>query len=124
MRLRTLFLLALVVVAGACREQYDAGRDASLKQALTSTRGAIARFRHDQRRYPQKLDELVPKYLPTIPVDPFTGSSTTWKLTTEETVSPSADFQTGTVTAAPSVIIDLHSSAPGADQSGVLYSNY
>ena len=59
----------------------------------------------------------------SIPADPVAQSSD-WRVTTEETVQPSSDFQTTTAPVAPSVIIDVHSSAPGADRNGVLYSNY
>lgn len=123
MNLRALPLLALFVVLGAC-ERYDAERDAALKQTLTSMRTAIARFHQDNGRYPKSIDKLVPKYLRKIPNDPFTHSSTTWRVTTEETVQPSSDFQTDTVAAPTAVVIDVHSTATGADRNGVLYSNY
>ncbi len=32
---------------------------------------AVRAFRHDQRRLPLQLEELVPDYLPSIPIDPF-----------------------------------------------------
>ena len=118
-----LLLLTLLVLLGAC-ERYDAGRDAALKETLTSMRSAITRFREDNGRYPRSLGELVPHYLPRIPADPFTKSSTTWRVTTEETVQPSSDFRTETIATIPSVVIDVHSTAPGADQNGMLYSNY
>ena len=123
MKSRALPLLALLLLAAAC-ERYDVARDAALKQAVTDMRGAIARFRQDNGRYPHSLAELVPKYLPQIPTDPFTNSSTTWRVTTEETVQPSSDFQTETVASSPSVITDVHSTAMGADRNGMLYSNY
>jgi hypothetical protein len=34
---------------------------------------ALAAYRSDNRRYPAKLNDLAPKYLPTIPVDLFSG---------------------------------------------------
>jgi len=120
---RALSLLTLLVLIGACKRD-DAGRDVVLKEAVTSMRGAIARFHLENGRYPQSLEELVPKYLSKIPDDPFTHSSTTWRVTTEETVQPSSDFQTATPATVPSVVIDVHSTAPGADRNGVLYSNY
>lgn len=123
MNLRPIHLLALLVVLGAC-DRYDVQRDETLRQQLAGMRSAMTRFRVDQGRDPHSLDELVPKYLRAIPVDPFTQSSTTWRVTTEETVLPSSDFQTGTVAAATSVVIEVRSAAPGADRNGVLYSNY
>ena len=115
------FLLALLALA--CREPYDAQRDEALKQTLAQMRTAIGRFRADQGQHPPSLEALVPKYLPRIPVDPMTGAAT-WRLTTEDTVEPSADFTTGAPAGAASVVVDVHSGAPGADRNGVLYSNY
>lgn len=94
-----------------------------MKSNLTQMRQAIASFHKDNGRYPYSLDELVPNYIRRIPADPMTGSKT-WRPVTEETVQPSSDFTTGTAAAPRSVIIDVQSAAPGADASGVLYSNY
>jgi len=38
---------------------------------LLSTELAIRTFRNEEGKLPRSLDELVPEYLPTIPVDPF-----------------------------------------------------
>ena len=86
-------------------------------------RTAIAKYKTDTGQYPQSLEALVPAYLPGIPADPLTNAAD-WRVTTEETVQPSADFQTTTVAAPASVVIDVHSSAPGADRNGVPYANY
>lgn len=37
---------------------------------------ALAQFHKDHSRWPASLDELVPKYLPSIPVDPYTADNT------------------------------------------------
>ncbi len=113
----------LIVMSSAC-ERYDVARDESLKKSVTEMRSAMARFRRETGRHPRSLAELTPKYLPQIPTDPFTHSATTWRVTTEESVQPSTDFQTATVPAPQAVIIDVHSTATGADRSGMLYSNY
>ena len=87
-------------------------------------RAAIAKYKADTGRYPVSLNDLVPKYLTAIPVDPLTQTAG-WRVTTEETVQPNADFQsTTTAEAAQPVVIDVHSSAPGADRNGVPYANY
>jgi general secretion pathway protein G len=123
LRFRALSVLALLVVAGAC-ERYDAERDATLRQNVAGIRKAITNFRQDTGRYPYTLEELVPKYMREIPEDPFTNSTTAWRLTMEETVQPSSDFQTDTAAAPRPGIVDVHSTAQGADRNGVLYSNY
>ena len=120
-RSRALVLLAVTLIA--CRETYDVQRDVTLKAHLTQMRAAIARYRADNGSYPPSLAALTPHYLPSVPADPFTQQPN-WRLTTEETVVPSADFTTGASAAATSVVVDVHSAAPGADRDGVLYANY
>ena len=86
-------------------------------------RGAIAKYKQDHGRYPAKLTDLVPNYIRAIPTDPIT-QAIDWRVTTEETVQPSADFQSATTAPATSVVIDVHSSAEGTDRNGVPYANY
>jgi len=42
---------------------------------------ALAGYHHDHERYPAKLDDLVPKYLPTIPGDLFSGKALVYRPT-------------------------------------------
>ena len=121
--MRSRALLFLAVLALACREKYDVQRDETLKQTLSQLRGAIAKYRADRGTYPPSLEALVPRYLPRIPADPVTQKAD-WRVTTEESVQPSADFTTGTAPAASSVVVEVHSAAPGADRNGVPYANY
>jgi len=107
----------------ACREKYDAERDAVLKDQLTQMRTAIAKYRADKGSFPPSLDALTPKYIRRIPADPIT-LDTNWRLTTEESVQPSADFTTAASSASSSVVVDVHSAAPGSDRTGVPYANY
>ena len=120
MRLRA--LLALALFALACKGNEDVlRREEALRQNLAQIRGAIAAYRAEHGRHPARLEDLVPKHLPAIPADPMGGD---WRVTTEETVQPSSDFQTGTSEAPQSVVIDVHSGAAGKDASGVPYANY
>lgn len=103
MLLRRAMSIAVVVllIAGAVAAwQYnkmrqldrETSRAESLRSALNEIRGAIERFESENGRRPDSLDELVPRYLTEIPVDPITGSASTWRVVTEETVRPSSDF--------------------------------
>ena len=85
---------------------------AALRSMLAEMRGAIAKYREDNGRHPRSLEELVPKYLRSIPVDPFTQSMN-WRVTTEESVTPSEDFTPGGAPKSETVIVNVHSSAPG-----------
>lgn len=121
-RTQALLLVALLLIS-AC-ERYDPSRDQALRETLATMRAALEKFRSSEGRYPHSLEELVPKVLPQIPVDPLTGSATTWRLTTEETVRASSDFALDTGAVEQPVVIGINSGAPGADRNGTLYSNY
>lgn len=114
-------VVAIVLAGGFTAVQVKKNMDAARQQAkvnalhdaLAQMRGAIAKFRADHGRYPHTLLELMPKYLHVIPIDPMTGAADTWRLTTEETVQPSEDFSADTGAKSETVVIDVHSSAPG-----------
>lgn len=53
-------------------------KEAVLKTNLREIRESLEKHYADQGKYPSSLDELVPKYLRVVPIDPFTKSSTTW----------------------------------------------
>jgi general secretion pathway protein G len=115
-------LLVFALLALACRD-HEAEAAAVTRQHLVKMRAAIARYKAETGQYPSTLEELVPKYLRRIPTDPLTQAAD-WRVTTEETVQPNIDFQNTTAPAPTSVVIDVHSSAPGADRTGVPYANY
>lgn len=85
-------------------------REAQLKQQLSQMRQGIAKYKEKHGRYPRRLDDLVPQHIPAIPVDPFTNSSTNWRLTTEQTVEPNTDFTSSTAQG-EIYIVDVHSGA-------------
>lgn len=116
-------MFALFALACKDHEQQQIQRETALKGNLAEIRKAIANYKTDHGQYPPTLESLVPNYLRKIPLDPITMAAD-WRVTTEETVQPSSDFQTTTSAPASSVVIEVHSSAPGADRSGVLYANY
>ena len=113
----------LAFLAIACKDTERIEREDALKANLSEMRKAIANYKADRGQYPAKLEDLVPNYIRVIPKDPMTMAAD-WRVTTEETVTPSTDFQTTTEAPAPAVIIDVHSSAPGTDRNGVPFANY
>ena len=130
---RLAIILGVIMILGAAygthviqREKHRAaGRRAVLHDHLATMRKAIDNFYAAEKRYPKSLQELVPKYIRTIPKDPITGSDTTWRVTTEETVQPNNDFVSGA--AAPKTekyIVDVHSGASGKDANGVRFADY
>ena len=125
MRFRAFVVSALValVALASCKDEKRIRREEALKQNPAVMRQAIANYRRDHGRYPGSLNDLVPNYVRRLPTDPIT-EAVDWRVTTEETVQPNSDFQTTTTEAAKPVVIDVHSSAPGADRNGVPYANY
>ena len=98
-------------------------RAAALADNLAAMRKAIDNFYAQEKRYPRSLEELVPKYLRRIPLDPVTGDSE-WRLTTEQAVQPSNDFSTAAPAKTETYVIDVHSSASGKDANGKPFADY
>lgn len=91
--------------------QTDKARETVLRENLSSMRDSIDRFRADQGKYPQTLEELVEKkYLREVPLDPVTRSRSTWK------TSPSPDGKPG--------VYDVRSGAPGKGADGSDYASW
>lgn len=91
--------------------QADKAKETVLHQNLAAMRDSIDRFRADQGRYPQTLDELVQKrYLREIPMDPVAQSRTTW------TTQPPADGTPG--------VYNVHSGAKGKAKDGTEYGSW
>lgn len=54
-------------------------KEAVLRETLYNFRDVIDQFYVDNGKYPESLNDLVPKYLRSIPVDPFTKTSDDWQ---------------------------------------------
>ena len=81
-------------------------KETALRQTLAVTRDALDKFYGDNGKYPDSLDALIAKrYLRSLPVDPITGSNSSWT-----TVAPE-DPEKGQV-------YDIHSGADGAGRDG------
>jgi general secretion pathway protein G len=60
-------------------------KESLLRNNLFTLRNMIDEYSIDKQKAPQALDDLVSEgYLRSVPVDPMTGSSSTWKLIMEE----------------------------------------
>ncbi|WP_265596301.1 hypothetical protein [Verrucomicrobium sp. BvORR106] len=81
---------------------------------LTLLQIAIRRYELDQDKLPAQLDELVPKYLPAVPTDPFANAPMRWNPNKQALYSVGLDF------------IDdggkfWRPAAPGESDMGMLY---
>jgi general secretion pathway protein G len=123
-------IIGVVILLGAAyatltirkEKQAHFARAAALADNLATMRNAIDNFHAEEKRYPRTLQELVPKYLRRIPVDPVTHDP--WRVTTEESVAPRNDFTTDAPAKTETYIIDVHSSAAGLDANGKPFADY
>ena len=120
-------ILAAIAVPQFARSP-DKAREAVLKTDLHTMRESIDQYFADKARYPDSLDTLVEEgYMRSVPVDPFTQSSSTWKLifsgeageASEDLAGP--ESETG---AAGPGIFDVRSGAGHRALDGTLVSEW
>ena len=108
-----LAIVALLLTIAVPRyfQTIDASKEKILAENLHATRDAIDKFYGDTGRYPDTLEELVEKrYLRSMPVDPITGSTTTWIL-----IPPEEQFKGS--------VYDLKSGAQGNNADGKAFGD-
>lgn len=92
-------------------------REAVLKDDLYTMRKLIDEYTLDKQRPPSTLDEIVDAgYLHAIPVDPFTGSTETWRTDTED-----VPLSVGQTTPG---LVDVHSGSDETALDGTAYSSW
>ncbi len=90
----------------------EKSKEATLRQDLAVIRDALDKYYGDNGRYPDALEELVKrKYLRSLPIDPITGSATTWLI-----VAPDSSEKGG--------VYDVKSGAPGNARDGSEYRGW
>ena len=83
--LELLIVVSIVgILASVAEPSYQGAvrkaREATLRQDLFILRDVLDQYRADKGQYPKALPELVSGgYLRTMPVDPFTKSSSSWQ---------------------------------------------
>jgi general secretion pathway protein G len=99
----------ILILAGIALTRYEKSvvraREATLKQDLFVMRNAINQYTLDKEAGPTSLDDLVPKYISAIPVDPITRTKD-WKTDSEDVLLDPQQTSPG--------ITDVHS---GSDQT-------
>lgn len=101
------------LVASVSMSKIRSSKESALKEDLHIMRKAIDDCYADTGSYPTKLDDLVEKhYLRSVPKDPFTESSETWKL-----VNPEDGTQ-------KNGIVDVHSGSDEKTGDGENYSDW
>ena len=99
-------------------------KEAVLKTNLRAIREALEQHYADKGRYPATLEELVPKYLKTIPRDPFVKSSSQWVLVYEEESEDEPPPFSEEGEAMGPGIEDVHSSSTSSALDGSKYGDW
>jgi len=92
-------------------------KEAVLRDDLFTMRSCIDQYTLDKQKAPQSLQDLVSAgYLKSIPKDPFTGSTDTWQVSSDDTLMDPSQTAPG--------ITDVHSGASGVGTDGSAYSSW
>jgi general secretion pathway protein G len=92
-------------------------KETVLKNNLFTMRTVIDEFTIDKGKAPQTLQDLVDQgYLRAVPVDPMTGSESTWKVIMEDALTSVNQTEPG--------IFDVRSGSDGTSSEGTPYSEW
>lgn len=90
----------------------DRSKETVLKENLFQVRESLDKYFSDTGRYPDRIEDLVTRhYLRSAPIDPVTGSTTTW------VVVPPRETEKGGV-------FDIRSGAAGNGKDGTAYRDW
>src|SRR5438046_7556047 len=82
----SLILILVSVSIPAYNQSILRAKESVLRQDLFQLRSLISQYTLDKQKAPQSLDDLVQAgYIKQIPVDPMTGSNSTWTSAQEHT---------------------------------------
>jgi general secretion pathway protein G len=92
-------------------------KETVLHSNLLTLRSVIDEYTYDKQKAPQALEDLVQEgYLRQVPIDPMTGSSTTWRIVMEDAGQSVSQNEPG--------IFDVHSGSDKMGLDGTPYSDY
>lgn len=92
-------------------------KESVLRNNLFTMRTVIDEYTYDKQKAPQTLQDLVSEgYLRTIPTDPMTNSSDTWKVIIEDTLNAVNQTEPG--------IFDVRSGSDKTSLEGTAYADW
>jgi general secretion pathway protein G len=92
-------------------------KESVLRNNLFTIRQVIDEYTYDRQKAPQSLDDLVSNgYLRSVPVDPITGSNSTWQLIMEDPNNAANQNEPG--------IFDIKSGSDKSSLDGTKYSDW
>src|SRR5690349_23285043 len=113
----SLILILVSVSVPAYNQSILRAKESVLKQDLFQLRPLISQYTLDKQKAPQSLDDLVQSgYIKQIPVDPMTGSNSSWTVDQEDSLMSVDQQDPG--------ISDVHSGASQVSSDGTAYSTW
>lgn len=92
-------------------------KESILRNNLFTIRQVLDEYTYDKQKAPQTLQDLVSEgYLRQVPVDPITGSNTTWREVMEDSVTSVSQTEPG--------LYDVKSGSDKISLEGTAYSEW
>ena len=113
----SMILILVSISIPAYNQSILRAKESVLRQDLFELLSLISQYTLDKQKAPQSLDDLVQAgYIKQIPMDPMTGSNSTWTVDQEDTVMSVDQQEPG--------ISDVHSGATQTSSDGSAYSTW
>lgn len=113
----SIILILISIAVPIYSQSVVRAKEAVLRDDLFTMRSVIDQYTLDKQAAPQTLEDLVSAgYLKSIPKDPFTGTSDTWQVTTDDTIMSPDQTEPG--------ITDVHSGSNLTGSDGTAYSSW
>ena len=113
----SLILILVSISVPAYNQSILRAKESVLKQDLFQLRSLISQYTLDKQKAPQSLDDLVQaQYIKQIPIDPMTGSNSTWTVDQEDSLMSVDQQDPG--------ISDVHSGSSQVSTDGTAYSTW
>ena len=92
-------------------------KESVLKQNLFTLRQVIDEYTYDKQKAPQSLQDIVQQgYLRGIPMDPMTGTDSSWRIIMEDAMNSTSQNEPG--------IFDVRSGSESKSLEGTPYSDW
>jgi general secretion pathway protein G len=113
----SMILILVSISIPAYNQSILRAKESVLKQDLFQLRSLISQYTLDKQKAPQSLDDLVQAgYIKQMPVDPMTGSNSSWTVDQEDSLMSVDQQDPG--------ISDVHSGAAQMSSDGTAYSSW
>jgi general secretion pathway protein G len=113
----SMILILVSISIPAYNQSILRAKESVLRQDLFQLRSLISQYTLDKQKAPQSLEDLVQaQYIKQLPMDPMTGSNSSWTVEQEDSVMSVDQQEPG--------ISDVHSGAEGMSSDGTAYSSW